>query len=74
MEKMGAISLRWIDETMRDQVLDRWNLWKASIDALQERQNSNIYKNFKLLTEKLNGEALTRRQRLSRWIVKRLSY
>jgi len=27
MEKMGATSLRWINETMRDLVLARWTFW-----------------------------------------------
>ncbi|MGD0312488.1 MAG: hypothetical protein ABSC90_08495 [Acidimicrobiales bacterium] len=73
MEKLGAISLRWVEETMGDLVLDRWDLWWPSIDALRAQQE-DVYGNFQLLTEKLRGQSLTRRQRASRWLVKQLTY
>jgi hypothetical protein len=58
LEKMGATSLQWIEETMKDQVLDRWQLWRPTIEALNEgkKGNNRVYKNFELLQKKLREQ------------------
>jgi hypothetical protein len=75
MEKMGAINLQWIEETMKDLVLARWDLWEATVVALRadSPKDQSIYGNFQLLVDKLQGKRLTRRQRLRRWLTGRLT-
>ncbi len=76
MEKLGAISLRWVDETMRDLVVARWSLWERTIDALrgENPQEKGVYANFETLVAHLRGQHLTLRQRASRWLAAQLSY
>jgi hypothetical protein len=76
MEKLGAISLRWIDETMKDLVVARWALWESTITELRVGKAPEHwpYKNFELLKRQLSGEGLTARQRLARRLCQQLSY
>jgi hypothetical protein len=76
MEKLGAISLRWVDETMRSLVVARWKLWEATVLELRRDIPAEQwpYKSFELLAKQLQGEALNRRQRLSRWLCRQLTY
>jgi hypothetical protein len=79
-EFLGGITLQWIEFTMREIVLDRWNLWEPTVIALREDDPTEppVYGNFERLTKKLQGEQLGRIQRLKRttgtWLVRRLGY
>jgi hypothetical protein len=77
MEKLGAISLHWLDETMRDLVIERWKLWEPSIQELRKDLDPKDwpYKNFEFLKRQLTEEVrLSTRRRFSRWAIKRLDY
>jgi hypothetical protein len=68
----------WINETLGAQVLDRWELWRPTIEALNRGKTPDaqdrVYRNFELLNKRLRGEKLRFRQKLSRWIIRQLPY
>jgi hypothetical protein len=45
---------------MGDQVLDRWELWRPTIDMLNTGKTAEhrVYKNFERLKKRLSGEVL----------------
>jgi hypothetical protein len=79
-EFMGGITLQWIEFTMREIVLDRWNLWAPTVTALRKYDPALplVYGNFERLKEKLHGEGLGPIQKVKRavgvWLVRRLGY
>jgi hypothetical protein len=79
MEKLGGVSLQWIEATMKDMVLERWALWEPTIIELRSRQpqvrgDQPTYGNFERIVRKLSGQDLSTIQRLKRWIVLTIGY
>lgn len=79
-EFLGGITLQWIEYSMSDIVVDRWNLWAPTIEELQSKNPSKppIYGNFQNLAKKLSGEGLSVRdqikRRIAKWLIEKLPY
>jgi hypothetical protein len=65
-ELLGGISLRWIELTMKDIVLSRWDLWELTVQGLTEIDGFSSYANFERLAKKIKGQDLGRWAKLKR--------
>lgn len=67
-ELLGGVTLQWIELTMKDIVLSRWDLWYLTVEAFRQEEPTDppVYGNFQRLAEKLQGQHLGRWQRLKR--------
>jgi len=65
-ELLGGISLRWIELTMKDVVLSRWDLWELTVEGLTEIDGFSSFANFERLAQKIKGQKLGWRRDLKR--------
>ena len=73
-EMLGGVTLQWIELTMKDIVLSRWDLWSLTIEELNQIDGESTYANFERLAQRVRGEKLGPYRRFKRWLLTTVSY
>jgi len=71
-ELLGGVTLQWVELTMKDIVLSRWDLWSLTVEGLKEIDGVSSYGNFERLAQKVKGEKLGCFDSLKRSLATRL--